>query len=235
MRNLKAPKTSQKIGSLLLLSLFMSVFTLQINPAGLLRPGGQTQLVAEAGWGFWHRRRPRTRLTSRGGVCAITPGFIGKELTVWHDRPLFTWKGESAVIMVRDYQTREVIWSEPIDSKTQQVNYRGSTVLTAGKLYEWQVLGPNPTDSDRSVWTIFEAMPTAERQAIERDLKALVKQGDQEAIVLEKADYFAGKNLWSDAIQVLYSVDQVSPSFADQRRSYIQNFCDEPVKTAAIK
>jgi hypothetical protein len=232
MRNLKAPKTSQKIGSLLLLSLFMSVFTLQINPAGLLRPGGQTQLVAEAGWRFWQRRRPRTRLTSRSNLCAITPGFIGK-LTLWHNQPMFTWKGESVVIAVRDYATRETIWSENLDGKAQQATYNGKTALTAGKLYEWQVLGPNPTDSDRGLWTTFKIMPTDESQAIDRELNALTKTGEREAIVLEKADYFAGKNLWSDAIQVLYSAEQVSPSFADQRRNYIQNFCDQPVKTAA--
>jgi hypothetical protein len=32
---------------------------------------------------------------------------------------------------------------------------------------------------------------------------------------------------------VLYSIDQVSASFADQRSNYIQNFCEQPVKTAA--
>jgi hypothetical protein len=226
-------KTSQKIGSLLLSSLFMSIFAMQVNPAGLLRPGGQTQLVAEAGWGFWGRR-PRTRLTTRGNLCAITPGFIGK-LTLWHDRPLFTWKGESAVMMVRDYETRQVIWSESLDGKAQQLIYSGQVALEPGKLYEWQVLGAKPTDSDRSLWTTFKIMPTDEQQAIDRDLKALAKQGDREAIVLEKADYFAGKNLWSDAIQVLYSIDGVSASFADQRSNYIQNFCEQPVKTATIK
>jgi Domain of Unknown Function (DUF928) len=234
MRNLKASKTTQKIGSLLLLSLFMSVVTMQVNPAGLLQPGGQTQLVAEAGWGFWGRRRPRTRLTTRSNLCAITPGFIGK-LTLWHEQPLFTWKGESAVIMVRDYQTREVIWSESIDSKAQQVNYRGKTALTAGKLYEWQVLGPNPADSDRNVWTAFKIMPTDEQQVIDRELNALTKTGEKEAIVLEKADYFAEKNLWSDAIQVLYSVDQVSASFADQRSNYIQEFCGKSSVKTAVK
>jgi hypothetical protein len=226
-------KTSHKIGSLLLSSLFMSIFAMQVNPAGLLQPGGQTQLVAEARWGFWGRR-PRTRLTTRGNLCAITPGFIGK-LTLWHNQPLFTWKGESAMMMVRDYETRQVIWSETLDGKTQQAMYSGKVALEAGKLYEWQVLGLKPTDSDRSLWTTFKIMPTDEQQAIDRDLKALAKQGDREAIVLEKADYFAGKNLWSDAIQVLYSIDQVSASFADQRSNYIQNFCEQPVKTATIK
>jgi hypothetical protein len=235
MHNLKAPKMTQKIGSLILLSLFMSVFTMQVNPAGLWQPGGQTQLVADAGWGFWQRRRPRTRLTSRGGVCAITPAFIGK-YTVRHDRPLFTWKGESAeIITVRDYDTHQVIWSEPLNGNQQQVMYGGKTALEAGKLYDWQVLGAKPTESDRAFWTTFKIMPTTEQQAIDRDLDALSKQGSKEAILLEKADYFAAKNLLSDAVQVLYSVEPVSASFAEQRSSYVQDFCEKlPVQEAVV-
>jgi hypothetical protein len=238
MRNLKASKTTQKIGSLLLLSLFISIFTMQVNPAGLLPPGGQTQLVAEAGWGFWGRRRPRTRLTTRStSFCEITPGLI-KTTKIWHDRPLFKWEGQAVQINVREHESQKVIWSQSLDGKTPQTIYSGDTNLEPGKLYQWQVLGSVKNESDRNFWTTFNVMPSSDHKAIATDLSALTKkvgQGSWEAIVLEKADYFAEKNLWSDAIQVLYSVDQVSASFADQRSNYIQEFCGKSSVKTAVK
>jgi hypothetical protein len=53
-----------------------------------------------------------------------------------------------------------------------------------------------------------------------------------EDIAVAKAEIFVEKDLWSDALQVLYEVEKPSTAFVEQRQSYIQNLCKpkEPIK-----
>jgi hypothetical protein len=187
------------------------------------------------------QRRPRHRLGARSGICPISPGLL-ETYVVWHDRPLFVWQGRGAQIIVRDRQTQTVLWTQPLNGTDQKIAYNGKEPLQPGKLYQWQLLGIESSSSDRNQWTTFQIMPASDRDKIQADLQTLEQKlrttkVSQEEIVLQKADYFLNykikqenntneaPNAWSDALQTLYEVENLSPSFVEQRQTYVADFC----------
>ena len=209
------------------------------------------QLIAQSnGWitSFWGRR-PRKRLGARGGACAVAPGLLAEQksndlstqnkLAVWHERPMFVWDGKATQVQVRDHANREVVlWTQPVGA-TQQVLYSGDA-LQPGKFYQWQVLGEEPTGSDRNYWITFALMPTEQHDQIKTQLETLEQQlqssgSSAEEIALQKASYFADRNLWSDALQVLFAVENPSASFLEERRSYVAQLCPQATETTQAK
>lgn len=198
---------------------------------------------------FWGRR-PRKRLGSRGGTCAVAPGLLAEEkthslstqnkLTIWHARPMFVWDGKGTQVKVRDHANRTVVlWTQPVGA-TQQVLYSGEA-LQRGKFYQWQVLGEAPTGSDRNYWLTFALMPIEQHDQIKTELETLEQQlhrsgSSKEEVALQKAAYFADRNLWSDALQVLFAVENPSASFLAERRSYVAQLCPAlPTETTQAK
>lgn len=197
------------------------------------------QLIASSGWrfAFW-QRRPRRRLGVRSGACAVSPGLVGK-YTIWHDRPLFVWQGKGTQVSVRDRENQTVLWTQPLNATEQEVPYNAQDSLQPGKLYQWQILGTESLGSDLNYWTTFEVMPTERRDQIKSELQTLeqqlrAKRASQEEIALQKADYFANREFWSDAVQTLYEVENPSASFVEQRRSYVANLCSTQPAAAQV-
>jgi hypothetical protein len=178
-----------------------------------------------AGWGSVFSRRVR-RLTIRGGICPITPGLVGT-IKVWNDRPLLVWKGIVQQINIRDHASGESLWSHSLNVPVERFAYNGKT-LEAGKLYQWQVLGAQASNSDRAQWFTFEIMSAEERALIATDIQELEQQiqdKSAEAIALRKAQYFADQELWSDALQVVYAIDDPSAEILEIQRSLRNRFC----------
>ena len=206
------------------------------------------QIIAQSnGWitSFWGRR-PRKRLGARGGACAVAPGLLAEQksndsstqnkLAVWHERPMFVWDGKATQVQVRDHANREVVlWTQPVGA-AQQVLYSGDA-LQPGKYYQWQVLGEEPTSSDRNYWITFALMSSEQHDQIKTELETLEQQlqssrSSAEEVALQKAAYFADRNLWSDALQVLFTVENPSASFLQERRSYVAQLCPQgPTET----
>lgn len=198
-----------------------------VNLAPDLNLRANPNLIAssQGPFAFW-KRRPRTRLGVRSGVCMVSPGLIDK-YTTWHDRPLFVWQGNGSQVNIRNRENKTVFWTQKINGTEQQVAYNGKDSLPPG-LYQWQVLGTN--SSVPNSWTTFEVMSTTERDTIKSELLSLEQQlqakgASKEEIALKKAEYFGDRELWSDAVQTLYQVENPSASFVEQRRSYVASLC----------
>jgi hypothetical protein len=178
------------------------------------------------------KRRPTVPLGTRGGMCLIAPGLLDQKFTVLSDRPLFAWKGTATKLTVREFKSKTVIWETVgLDSTDQQVVYGGTTPLKSNTIYEWQLLGENPTQADLNRWKVVSVMAEPERTQHYEKLKELeqkVKAQKVEAIADTKATYLLDQRLWSDALQVLSDVKNPSPEFAQTRKEFMTGVCSEP-------
>lgn len=199
---------------------------------GFSGPNLLGSMPAEAQLSSWFRRRPKVILGGRSGICPIAPGLLEKDLTVVSDRPLFTWtgKGKATKLTVRDYNTKEEVWSVNLKPDTQQIAYGGDSPLQPDTVYEWQVLGEKLIDTAQ--WNMVAVMSKAERNRHLAALKAIEQNSKNqsiEAIVDAKVAYLLDddRRLWSDALQVLSEVKNPSPEFVQNRKDFFASLCTE--------
>jgi hypothetical protein len=152
---------------------------------------------------------------SGGSFCGITPAVLGESNAIWSDRPLFLWQGKAQNLELRPYafnvayKNQATLWS--IIPTDRQASYPNEP-LQAGQRYEWQVTYLSPRTNEPIRWQrTFMIMEKAERDRIAQDLAALESQlqtqnATEEEIALARANYFAAKDLWSDALQQIYAV-----------------------------
>jgi hypothetical protein len=196
-------------------------------------------------WGdIWDRlRRKKSPAGSRGGgICAIAPAKLvdrdAKQedtqvpLEVWSDRPLFLWNiqgGTAQRIELSREGNKGILWYQQIERETRAV-YDGKP-LESGQSYVWELFASVPYPVRTSV--LFQVMEPEKRDRITAELTALEKRlkkerASAETIALEKANYFAQRELWSDALWELYSVPKPSAELRDaieQIQTY--DFCTE--------
>jgi hypothetical protein len=148
------------------------------------------------------------------GFCGISPAVVGQSNTIWSDRPLFLWQGKIQNLELRPYafdaayKNQSVLWS--VIPTEQQASYPNQP-LQAGQRYEWQVTYLSPHTNEPIQWQrTFQVMEKTERDRIAQDLKSLdiqlkTQSATEEEAALARANYFADKDLWSDAFQQVYS------------------------------
>jgi hypothetical protein len=154
-----------------------------------------------------------------GGFCGITPSVLGNSNVVWSDRPLFLWQGKVQSLELRPYKYDVTYEKQPIlwnfSPTAQQVRYPNPP-LQAGQRYEWQVMYVSPQTNATSQWQyVFQIMEQSERDRMGQDLNSLDTQLKRqnmtgEEVALARANFFASKDLWSDAIE---QIDAVGHSF----------------------
>jgi hypothetical protein len=169
--------------------------------------------------------RQEVPLGSRTNTCAITPGLVGKEDLIWNNRPVFAWKGNARQIVLRDYDTGVVLWEKLIADGQQYVVYTGES-LTPGRIYRWKLI----SETNSSVEFTFELMSSLAREKIFQELQALEtslqEQGESLSnISLARSNYFFERNLWSDAIETLYAIDNPSPEIVAALTNISHHFC----------
>jgi hypothetical protein len=170
---------------------------------------------------FW--QRDKKPLGARSALCLLSPGLDGK-YQMWHDRPLFLWQnGDAIEVNLRKRGAKQLLWSlKPNGGDRSMV---APEVLTPG-LYQWQVVGVDSEVSDRAVWTSFEVVRGEklgqELQAFESKLP---KGYSAEEKVLQRADFFSDRNLGSDVLQVLFTVEKPSAVFVQERQTYLKKLC----------
>ena len=178
-------------------------------------------------------KSPKNRLITRSGeVCPIAPGQLGEQI-IWSDRPLFIWQGNipksqislySASVNFDYRQQEQLLWQQTVPANSQIVAYTGQK-LTPGLTYDWEL-----TTDDKSYRPGFILMKQSAREAIAADLDALEKQlqanrATPEDIAIAKADYFLKQELWSDAIQQLYTVEKPSAHLLDKIEDIKKYLC----------
>lgn len=251
MRNFTDRIYRQPLSSLLLLSLIATSSgmssAISATPPDGDHSEGSRRLIAQTSFigslaSFWQLTPRRRRLVSRTtGICAISPGLIDTYF-VWSDHPLFLWnnqgKTETAKLVVREEDTGNEVWTQNVNLADQKVFYKGKT-LEPGKRYQWQLLGKD--NLNETPLTTFQIMDASQRNKIQTALDTLeqnakAEKASKEDIAQRKADYFAKYNIshttekgafhpWSDALEVLYRVDQPSPAFVAKRQAKAESLC----------
>lgn len=179
------------------------------------------------------------KLGSRG-VCPVNPGILESVNIIWSDRPLFLWQGTDVPIEIRLYssfdpsQDQSILWRQVLrdaisTSTFQGIQYTGEA-LEAGKIYDWEIFSPSTETKKRRS---FRVMGLEERDRITSELKNLEAQlrtenATDEEIAIERSYYFAQQNLWSDALQEMYSVEKPSPELTLKVQELLSYICNPP-------
>jgi len=199
-------------------------------------PGEQNSVWAAIWKLLTLKREQEPPLGSRDLVCEIAPGLLGEKNIIWNPRPLFLWQGTVPSLEIYLYspftpeREQEVLWSQTVTAKSfrgtfQSVAYTGEA-LQPGRSYDWELVIPS---SRRQRYT-FQVMESQERERIATELRALETQlvsagATAEEIALQRAHYFAQRDLWSDALQEIYSVQNPSAAFISHAQEVLTHFC----------
>ena len=173
-------------------------------------------------------------LITRGEVCLVSPGSVGEQ-TIWSDRPVFILHRTTNQAQIDLYSSTinynyerdgQLIWSSNISPNTATLAYTGEQ-LKPGFVYDWSLSNDNKTYA----LTTFKLMPQSEREAIATELTAIETELQQqgataEEIAIAKADYFVNRQLFSDALQQLHSVDNPSPDLTTKIADITQYLCE---------
>jgi len=183
------------------------------------------------------KERQKQPLGSRG-VCLVSPGILEKETNIiWHNQPLFVWQGNSSkveIYLYTDDNPKRPIWRQSVTQNSQEVTlqqilYTGKP-LELGKRYDWEIF--DTEDKTKQIRS-FIIMDIEQYNSINEELKnletQLKKQQLTEAeITVEKANYFAEKGLFSDAITQLSSFDNLPPDIKQEIQTLLTDFCITP-------
>jgi Domain of Unknown Function (DUF928) len=167
-------------------------------------------------------QRPTSRPVKNGDLCFIAPA---NQKPIYSNRPLFLWKGNFKKIAVANLNNDNPFWETNISAQKSFVIYTAKDELQPGKTYEWHGYLESPVLLAR-----FQVMDAQQRQVVSDELKALEKQlqaknANKQTIALERAKYFADKELWSDALQEAYSVSNPSAELSQILRDLPNQLC----------
>ena len=194
------------------------------NPRGPGIPGGGN-LYDD----ILNQLRQENRLGVRGGnLCVVSPPARLTDTTneIWHDRPLFIWQGAAVRIELLASGSEEVLWSKNLTPEDRIALYNGEP-LEPGRRYQWRLY----LSEQDSVGNSFKILPTEELARISTELTQLENQlqarnATEEEIALERANFFAKRRLWSDALQVIFTTQNPSEqlkNLAQEITAYICN------------
>lgn len=228
--------------STLLLTATATAFVLVLVPPAFTQQNPKPQIETRRAkqnsiWdAIWKlvMKRDEPSLSSRDGVCVINPGLLGEKNVIWSDRPLFLWQGKVQNLEVRPYSLdtpysgQKVLWSQTVIAGSQSATYTGET-LQPGQTYDWQLVVVD--SSPRRLRFTFQVMDAQSRDRITDELTAMETQlksagATPEAITLAKAKYFAERDLWSDALQEVYSVQNPSTELTKNTQELSSNLCN---------
>jgi len=177
---------------------------------------------------------PREGAVSRG-PCTIAPLDLKTNTEVWSDRPMFLWRGPIGKIEVRQQGRNDVLWRQPIEPGAGGIQYAGEP-LQPGRTYDW-VLFDLQNNAITSI--AFKVMDARDReqvntqlQSLERELKA--KGATAQESAARRAQYFAQRQLWSDAWREAFSVDNPVAIIGTITQTTPTPFCTRSPKPHSI-
>jgi hypothetical protein len=175
--------------------------------------------------------KPDDKQSINKKLCLISPDAAEKRF-VWSTKPTFIWQGNMNEITLNPLGDSSHLWVESAKN-INFLNYTGQP-LQPGKTYEWSLNNNNVGDKKQAnslaLHIIFTIMDNSQRIIITKDLKKIesqlkIQQASVEKIAKTKADYFINKNLWTDALQQMYSVSNPSQELVKVREDIAQNLC----------
>ncbi len=189
----------------------------KLEPTKITRKREQSSIL-ETIWKLLRaKREEEPALSSRSNICEITPGLLGKTNIIYSDRPLFLWQGTVPSLEIYLYSPfsldadQELLWTQTVNDESQNVLYTGE-VLQPGQIYDWEIIVDSQANRRR---ISFRVMEQEKRERISTEIKHLETEltsagATNEEIILAKANYFAERDLWSDTLQQLYSLETSS-------------------------
>lgn len=181
------------------------------------------------------KRQQEPALSSRSNLCEISPGLLGEINIIYSDRPLFLWQGKANNLKINLYtpfsleEEQKILWSKIIENKNSDIQYLFYTgkPLEAGKIYDWETVVNNSSSRKMP----FQIMEKAKREQISLELIKLESElrnsgVKEEEIILAKANYFAERDLWSDAIQILFSLNNSTTNFSQEIQKMTEFICE---------
>ncbi|NJM20848.1 MAG: DUF928 domain-containing protein [Richelia sp. SM1_7_0] len=163
-------------------------------------------------------------------ICLISPDAPSQTRIIWNTKPFFLWQGDIKKIAVgipgnEEYLTTQIV------TGTQNANYTGKP-LEPGQTYRWSVFLSEGEGTSPTMFVPFKIMEASQRKRITAELRLIERlqknQGaDAENIAVSKAEYFAQKGLWSDALQQFYSVPNPSPELSQIIKDIPNQLCKE--------
>jgi hypothetical protein len=185
-------------------------------------------------------RKPRNQLGGRGGgnLCAVSPGLLERQNIVWSDRPLFLWQA-SPKVMLQQIQlvdsSRRILWEKSLATTDQSALYVGQP-LQPGQFYTWR-LQWTLQDAEQTAGSAdytFQLMEPQQQQQIASELQTLTQRlqasgEDAETIANQQADYLLTRSqpLWSDALKVLYTIENPSSQTTQKLQLWINTACGQ--------
>lgn len=167
--------------------------------------------------------RERVRPISRGEHCLIaSPG----NYVFYNTRPIFVWKGQLDKIAITDSNSDRHFWSKEIQDRNNFATYTGKENLQPGKTYELQGF----VNGQPMLITEFKILTVIQRQVLSNELQDLEKKlrqegADKQAIALERANYFIEKQLWPDALQEAYSLENPPAELSEILQNVPERLC----------
>jgi hypothetical protein len=164
---------------------------------------------------------------SRGGFCAITPMDMETGVKLWHDQPIFVWRGSIVRLELRNHNGEALIWSETVSKGNNTARYTGEPLLP-GETYTLWLYTSQSFIPDYQV--IFQRLNSEQQTEITQDLEQLelsLNHPTEEAIAMARFQYFAQKQLWSDAVSEPFLVENPSASLNQFKTETLpKQFCD---------
>lgn len=196
-------------------------------------------------WNSIFRVPPPRRGIGRGDTCLIAPlptANVSPSMAfTLSDRPTFVWRGgnssttsqaSTGKIGVRLQEGGEILWSESLSfnqtNSLHTAHYGG--ILQPDRVYEVVFLTPTNQVLTRSIR--FQALESVERDRISQALNQLNQRLAREnvageAAAIERANFFAERQLWSDFWQEVLSVESPSQQLLDVINQTVTNLCSD--------
>ena len=176
---------------------------------------------------------------TRGGfACFVTPlppkPNNAPPTEIWNNRPLFAWKGDVRQLEVYSEAEGELIWKQLVKSGTNHISYTGEP-LKSGATYILNLYETSDPEYAHltKIELDFKVIDAKEYEQITQDLNQLQaehqqKQSTPEEIALARAQYFADRQLWSDAIMESVLVENPSSSLKELLETKIIKYLCPP-------
>jgi len=134
-------------------------------------------------------------------------------------------------IEVQTADDQRLVWSQALTPTSQSALYQGEPLQPGQYKVILYSLGGSII-TDQQLPPRFTLIEEAKRQQIQAGLTQIekqlrIKKASVEAIALEKAIYFSEEELWSDALQTIYSVPNPSAELHQFVQEATQKMCEE--------
>ena len=183
--------------------------------------------------GIWQRiKRRRVAGGSRGdNVCSSSPSQLRNVNSqtksveeIWHQNPLFAWEsGKLEAVSLKE--GNRIYWQQEVEATQNHLFYHGKP-LQPGTTYTLVVFNPYETEIQK-----IQIVDRHKHQKIAADLAEIEDRlksegANKEEIAFKKADYFAQRQMWSDALWEIYSIPNPSDELKKiLERSNTHNLC----------